>query len=82
MARMESSAKRRKVSSIGDSLNAHNASALATASPFVLQTEELLKEVKVDYSTTFSDADALLKKLKDVIEGIPSLDPVPVSSPI
>ncbi|KAL2752218.1 hypothetical protein ACRALDRAFT_1053134 [Sodiomyces alcalophilus JCM 7366] len=76
---MESSPKRRKVSSIGDSLNSRNASALATASPFVLQTEELLKEVKVDYSTAFEDADALLKQLKDVIEGIPSLDPVPIS---
>ncbi|ROT42737.1 pre-rRNA processing protein Utp22 [Sodiomyces alkalinus F11] len=81
MAKMESShsPKRRKVSSTGDTLSSRNATALATASPFVLQTEELLKEVKVDYSTAFKDADALLKQLKDVIEGIPSLDPVPIS---
>ncbi|KAM0285471.1 hypothetical protein ACHAQH_001421 [Verticillium albo-atrum] len=76
---MESGAKRRKVSHNGEAPRSKRSVAMATASPFVLQTEELLKEVKVDYAETFDGADALLKQVKDVIENIGAQEPTPIS---
>lgn len=70
---MDPSPKRRKVSHAGAAK-----SVKAAASPFILQTDELLKEVKVDYKSTFEGADELLKKLRDVIDGLPSHEPSPV----
>ncbi|KAL9946955.1 Nucleolar protein 6 [Verticillium nonalfalfae] len=76
---MESGAKRRKVSHNGDAPKSKRSVAMATASPFVLQTEELLKEVKVDYAETFDGADALLKQIKHVIDGIAPQEAAPIS---
>ncbi|CRJ79684.1 hypothetical protein BN1708_000073, partial [Verticillium longisporum] len=76
---MESGAKRRKVSHNGDAPKSKRSVAMATASPFVLQTEELLKEVNVDYAETFDGADALLKQIKDVIDGIAPQEAAPIS---
>ncbi|OLN94276.1 U3 small nucleolar RNA-associated protein 22 [Colletotrichum chlorophyti] len=73
---MEQSPKRRKVSHPADSRGSVN---IATASPFVLQTEELLKEVKVDYVKALSGADSLLHKIKNLIDGIESHGPVPIA---
>ncbi|KXH60473.1 nrap protein [Colletotrichum nymphaeae SA-01] len=73
---MEQSAKRRKVSHKGDSKISAN---IATASPFVLQTDELLKEVKVNYTETLDGADALLHKIRNLIQGIESHGPIPIA---
>ncbi|KAF9873592.1 nrap protein [Colletotrichum karsti] len=73
---MEQSPKRRKVSHQGDSRSSAN---IATASPFVLQTDELLKEVKVDYAKALDGADTLLHKLKNLIDGIESHGPIPIA---
>lgn len=75
---MEQSPKRRKVSHQGDSRITAN---IATASPFVLQTDELLKEVKVDYAKALDGADSLLHRIKNLIDGIESHGPVPVRWP-
>lgn len=75
---MEQSAKRRKVSHKGDSKISAN---IATASPFVLQTDELLKEVKVNYAEALDGADALLHKIRNLIQGIESHGPIPVRNP-
>lgn len=67
---MVPSPKRRKVSH-----HERNASSTSTtASPFVLQTTELLDEVRVDYETTFDGADDLLKRLRDVVDSIPAVE--------
>ncbi|KAK2044303.1 nrap protein [Colletotrichum somersetense] len=73
---MEQSPKRRKVSHQGDSRITAN---IATASPFVLQTDELLKEVKVDYAKALDGADTLLHKIRNLIEGIESHGPIPIA---
>ncbi|KAL0939472.1 nrap protein [Colletotrichum truncatum] len=73
---MEQSPKRRKVSHLGGSRSSVH---IATASPFVLQTDELLKEVKVDYTKALDGADSLLHKLKTLIDGIESHGPVPIN---
>lgn len=77
---MESSPKRRKVSHNGDTRTASNSGAVATASPFILQTEELLKELEVDYSRALDGADALLKQAKDIIDSLPDQQSIPVGS--
>lgn len=71
---MEQSPKRRKVSHQGGSRTVN----IATASPFVLQTDELLNEVKVDYATALNGADVLLHKIKSVVDGIEPHGPIPV----
>ncbi|KAF6815570.1 nrap protein [Colletotrichum sojae] len=71
---MEQSPKRRKVSHQGGSRTVN----IATASPFVLQTDELLNEVKVDYATALNGADSLLRKIKNVVDGIEPHGPIPI----
>ncbi|KAI8231649.1 U3 small nucleolar RNA-associated protein 22 [Colletotrichum sp. SAR 10_96] len=73
---MEQSPKRRKVSHQGNTRSAVN---IATASPFVLQTDELLKEVKVDYTKALSGADSLLHKIKNIIDEIESHGPISIA---
>ncbi|CCF45506.1 U3 small nucleolar RNA-associated protein [Colletotrichum higginsianum] len=73
---MEQSPKRRKVSHQGGSRTATN---IATASPFVLQTDELLKEVEVDYAKALNGADALLHRIRNLIQGIESHGPIPIT---
>ncbi|EQB59151.1 nrap protein [Colletotrichum gloeosporioides Cg-14] len=73
---MEQSPKRRKVSHQGNTRSAVN---IATASPFVLQTDELLKEVKVDYTKALDGADSLLHKIKNLIDEIESHGPISIA---
>lgn len=79
---MESNtAKRRKL----DHANGYEASSstlsmgASGASAFVLETEELLKEVKLDYSKSSSGVEDSLRQLKDIIEALEPHEPVPVS---
>lgn len=83
---MESSSKRRKLDH-GDSglrhsglidFESRNSARVSTASTFVLQTDELLKETQVDYAKALKDVDGHLHKLKDIIESIAPHDPIPV----
>lgn len=75
-------AKRRKL----DHSNGYEAasSTLSTmgaagASAFVLETEELLKEVKLDYSKTSSKVEDSLRQCKDIIESLESHEPLPIN---
>ena len=48
------------------------------SSAFVLETDELLKEVKLDYSNAFAGLDQTLRQFKDAIEDLEQYGPVPV----
>lgn len=50
------------------------------SSAFVLETDELLKEVKLDYSSAFHGLDQTLRQFKENIEGLAQYGPVPVGS--
>jgi U3 small nucleolar RNA-associated protein 22 len=47
-------------------------------SAFVLETDELLKEVKLDYSKSFAGVDQTLHQFKATIESIKQYGPVTV----
>lgn len=84
---LDSGAKRRKIDHGGSSLRhdglidfeSRNATRVSSASTFVLQTEELLKEAKMDYGKTLKDADSQLFRLKTVVDAIEPHEPLPVS---
>ncbi|KAI0188841.1 Nrap protein [Astrocystis sublimbata] len=48
------------------------------SSTFVLETDELLSEVKLDYSSAFPALDQTLRQLKDAIEGLEQYGPIPI----
>ena len=80
----ESFAKRRKINHGNDgslfeaSSAAVSAMGSSGASAFVLETEELLKEVKLDHSKAFPGLDDTLRQFKDAIEALEPHDPTPV----
>lgn len=55
------------------------AAGMYRPSTFILETEELLKEVRVNYTKTFAGADELLHAVKSAVEAIESHDAQPVS---
>jgi U3 small nucleolar RNA-associated protein 22 len=73
---MESSSKRRKLDHSGSGLRhdalidfeAQSSARVSTASTFVLQTDELLKEAKLDYGKTLKGVDANLHRLKEAVD--------------
>ena len=84
---MESSPpKRRKLEHDHGNGSGQNNSAFDSAataglfrpSTFILETEELLKESRVEYGKTFAKADDLLRQLKGAIESIDSHESLPV----
>ena len=83
---MESSSKRRKLDHSGSGLRhdglidfeARSSARVSTASTFVLQTDELLKEAKLDYAKALKGVDAHLHRLKEAIDSAPPHDAVPV----
>jgi U3 small nucleolar RNA-associated protein 22 len=83
---MESSSKRRKLDHSGSGLRhdalidfeARSSARVSTASTFVLQTDELLKEAKLDYGKALKDVDANLHRLKEAIDTATSHGPEPV----
>lgn len=85
----EASPKRRKLDhssshSHAQSLTYDSAASagLYRPSTFILETEELLKEIRVDYGRALSGADSLLHDLKNAIESnIESHAPTPVCKP-
>lgn len=73
-------AKRRKVGhSNGGSFEATLTAGIQQPTAFVLETEELLREVRLDYGNAFDGADELLHTLKRSIEQIEPHGPIPVS---
>lgn len=69
--------KKRKSSEISpDQLNSMYESK---SSLFKLETDELLKEVQINYEKRMAPVVKLLHKLKEVIDGIPEREPVAVS---
>ncbi|KAG6017784.1 hypothetical protein E4U54_003389 [Claviceps lovelessii] len=84
---MESGFKRRKIEHGGAGLRHQNlidfesrsAAQVSTASTFVLQTDELLKEAKIDYVTTLKDVDSQLFRLKTIVDSIEPHEPLPIA---
>jgi U3 small nucleolar RNA-associated protein 22 len=50
-------------------------------STFALQTQELIREVSLDYNKTFAGADDLLHRIKSTLESAKPHVPMPVSAP-
>ncbi|KAI1180978.1 Nrap protein [Nemania sp. FL0916] len=48
------------------------------SSAFVLETDELLKEGRLDYPSAFPGLDQTLRQLKETIEGLAQYGPVPI----
>ncbi|KAI1135469.1 Nrap protein [Hypoxylon sp. FL0543] len=77
----ESTAKRRKLDHAdgGPTFEARSSSASAMgasgASAFILETEELLKDVKFDYGISSSTVEDTLRQFKDVIEAAEPHEP-------
>ncbi|KAG6181381.1 hypothetical protein E4U36_004140 [Claviceps purpurea] len=84
---MESGFKRRKIDHGGAGLRHKNlidfesrsTAQVSTASTFVLQTDELLKETKIDCATTLQDVDAQLFRLKTIVDSIEPHGPLPIA---
>jgi U3 small nucleolar RNA-associated protein 22 len=78
---MESAAKRRKLHHPGKGLfgvDAESSPTVSNATTFVLQTDELLREVKLDYSKSLPDIDSRLHKLRETIDSFEPHGPIPV----
>lgn len=79
--------KRRKLSQSADATMLGSATLEAAASSagmyrpstFILETEELLKEVKVDSSKSLAGIEELLHQVKSGVEALQGHEPVPVS---
>lgn len=66
-------AKRRKLDHSGSSSYALQSAAstgLSRSRAFILEVEELLKEVRLDYAIAFEGADGLLHRIKSSLEAI------------
>ncbi|KAL1875324.1 hypothetical protein VTK73DRAFT_10108 [Phialemonium thermophilum] len=71
--------KRRKLGHPdGELLESAMAVGIQQPTAFVLETEELLNEVRLDYSKALEGADDLLRQLKTSVEQIEPHDPVPI----
>lgn len=83
---MESSSKRRKIGHNGPGLRhddiidfeARSSAQISTASAFILQTDELLKEAKLNYAKALGDVNGHLFRLKEIVESIEPHEPLPV----
>ncbi|RDA93387.1 hypothetical protein CP533_1962 [Ophiocordyceps camponoti-saundersi (nom. inval.)] len=83
---MESSSKRRKIDHADAGLRHHGlidfqaptATQLSTATAFVLQTDQLLKEARLDYGKVLGDVDGHLFRLKQAIEAIEPHELLPI----
>ncbi|KAK9441303.1 pre-rRNA processing protein Utp22 [Metarhizium brunneum] len=84
---MDSGVKRRKIDRGGSSLwhdglidvEARNAALVSSASTFVLQTDELLRKAKLDYSKALKDVDGTLFRLKTIVDSIEPHAPLPIA---
>ena len=78
-------AKRRKLGHARNGADAALESAASTgisrSRAFVLEAEELLGSVRLDYATALDGADALLHRIKGAVEAIKPHDFLPVRLP-
>ncbi|KAJ1324250.1 U3 small nucleolar RNA-associated protein 22 [Microdochium nivale] len=78
----QTSAKRRKLDHAAGGFSLENATGsgmgAAGATAFIMETEELLKEIRVDYSNTLPGAEDKLRKFKEAIEVLQPHEPVPI----
>ena len=74
------SAKRRKIEHAQDvaqgALAAAGSTAISRTRAFILESEELLGEVSLDYATAFEGADNLLQQIKASIDAIKPHEPL------
>ncbi|KAM3561358.1 hypothetical protein ARSEF4850_003260 [Beauveria asiatica] len=83
---METGSKRHKLDHQGQGIRhkglidfeSRDATRLSTASTFVLKTDELLKETKLDYDATFKGLNSQLHKIKGIIDSIEPHDAQPI----
>ncbi|KAJ2967651.1 hypothetical protein NQ176_g9556 [Zarea fungicola] len=83
---MEMGSKRRKLDHDGQGIRhkglidfeSLDATRISAASTFVLQTNELLKETKLDYDAAFRGLDSQLYRLKGIIDMIEPHDSLPI----
>ncbi|KAI1117753.1 Nrap protein [Nemania sp. NC0429] len=77
------SPKRRKLDHAhrGPTLDSAASSSMGASASgaFVLETDELLSEAKLDYSKAFPGLDQTLRQFKDAIEGLEPYGPVPIA---
>lgn len=78
-------AKRRKLGHVPDdgelALESAAVTGISRSRAFVLETEELLDTVRLDYGADLDGADDLLHRVKGAIEAIKAHDPLPVCEP-
>lgn len=85
---MESTSKRRKIDHAGTGLRHRGlidfefrgAAQVSVATAFVLQTEQLLDQVRIDYPKALKGADGHLYRLKAILDAIEPHEPRPVCS--
>lgn len=65
--------------SASDALDAAATAGTSRPSAFVLQTQELLREARINYDKSFPGADDLLRQIKSIIEAVQPQGPLPVS---
>ena len=75
------SAKRRKLAHSDQNGASKALATVAATGPsrsraFILEAEELLNEIKVDYATALEGVDGLLHQIKGSIEAIEPRDPI------
>ncbi|KAK7757533.1 U3 snoRNP protein [Diatrype stigma] len=81
----ENYSKRRKINHDNDASILDTGSAAASAmgpsgaSAFVLETDELLKDAKLDYAKALTGVDNILRQFKDAIEALEPHDPTPIN---
>ncbi len=79
-------AKRRKIEhskgSTDKALQSAASTGISRSRAFILEAEELLEEVSLDYATAFAGADDLLHKIKGSIEAIEPQGSLPVRSAV
>ncbi|KJZ72411.1 hypothetical protein HIM_08214 [Hirsutella minnesotensis 3608] len=84
---MESSSKRRKINHAGTGLRHHglidfesrSSAQVSTATTFVLQTDQLLKEARLDHGKALKGVDKQLFRIKEVVDAIEPHEPLPIS---
>ncbi|TWU78127.1 hypothetical protein ED733_007354 [Metarhizium rileyi] len=84
---MESGVKRRKMDHGGSSLRhdglinfeSRDAARVSPASTFVLQTDELLRESRPDYSKLLKGVDEQLFRLKTIVDSVEPHAPLPIA---
>lgn len=78
----QSNAKRRKLEHGNGPLSLDNVTSsglgAAGATAFIMETEELLKEIRIDYAASLPGANDNLRRFKEAVESLESHEPTPI----